>query len=246
MALPSLLPAVSPRSLSDRSLPVVLLRLLRLLTRRRSSPRSFPRLVRGFSLVSALAFLALLFSSVGSGSSALLAADASWIANRSSGTWEQYQGHDLVVVVATYRPKNTTITNSLLLGVTTTTTPIRQYAQYGSGAGFYYAQNNTDNTISFYCLYCPDLDTIITYSAPSGTGGTRIKREITESQWYKNRRAQEPAFESIIDVASLFTTIAQLLINWIVIAVGAAISIFICVRGTKWFRRLVLSIAFKK
>lgn len=242
MALPSLSLAVFPRSLSLRKATMAVLRLLlRLLIRLRFSRPLFPRLARGSSLVSVLAFLALLFSSVGSGSSALLAADASWIANRNSGTWEQYQGHDLQVVVATYRPKNTTITNSLLLGVTTTTTPIRQYAQYASGAGFFYAQNSTDNTISFYCLYCPDLDTIITYGTPSGTGGARIKREIRESEWYRTRRAQEPAFESIIDVASIFSTIAQLLINWFVIAVGVAISIFTCVYGIKWARRLVPS-----
>ena len=246
MALLSLSPVDFLRSLSVKIALAVLLPLLRSLIRLRFNRPSSARWVRGSSLVSALVFLALLFSSVGSGSSVSLAADASWIANRNSGTWEQYQGHDLQVVVATYRPKNTTITNSLLLGVTTTTTPIRQYAQYASGAGFFYAQNNNDNTISFYCLYCPELDTIITYGTPSGTGGARIKREITESEWYKTRRAREPAFESIIDVASLFSTIAQLLINWIVIAVGVAISIFICVRGTKWFRRLVLSIAFKK
>ena len=241
MALRSLWLVVFLRSLSVKIALAVLLPLLRSLIRPRFNRPLSARWVRGFSSALALAFLVLPFSSGGSGSSGLLAADASWIANRNSGTWEQYQGHDLQVVVATYRPKNTTITNSLLLGVTTTTTPIRQYAQYASGAGFFYAQNSADNTISFYCLYCPELDIIISYGTPSGTGGARIKREITESEWYRTRRAQEPAFESIIDVASLFSTIAQLLINWFVIAVGVAISIFTCVYGIKWVRRLVPS-----
>ena len=245
MALPSLSLAVSPRSLSAKIALAVLLPLLRLLIRPRSSRPLFRRWGLGFSSALALVFLALPFSSGGSGSNVLLAADATWISSRSSGTWTTYQGHELVVVVATYKPRNTNITNSTLIGVTTSNVPIRNASNvYAGGNGFYY-QNQTDTT-NFYCLYCEDLDLIITYDPPSGMGAQKIKPGIIASDWYKNRRAREPAFESIIDVASLFSTIAQLLINWIVIAVGVAISIFICVRGTKWFRRLVLSIAFKK
>ena len=89
------------------------------------------------------------------------------MSDRSSGKWTQYQGHDLIVVVATYRPRNSNIANSTLVGVSTSTVPIRYTSNvYAGGNGFYY-QNQTNDTTNLYCLYCPDLDLIITYDPPN-------------------------------------------------------------------------------
>ena len=165
------------------------------------------------------------------GSWAVEASEASWVSNKSSGTWTQYQGHDLVVVVAKYKPKNTTITNSELISVTTTSVPIRNYATYGSGSGFYYVQDSSANTIDFLMLYCADLDVMITYTPVSGSGGARIKDDVLSSRWYKTRRAQGPQAMPIISVSGLLGPLLELLKQWITSGVGIAFSLLIVARG---------------
>lgn len=195
------------------------------------SRRSWARFPNGFLSGSALVLLFWAFSWAGSGCGALWAAEASWLSSHNSGTWEKYQGHDCVVVVAKYKPKNTTITNSQLIGVSTTNVPIRNYAQYSSGAGFYYVQDSVENTISFFSLYCPDLDTIITYGPVSGTGGNRIKNDIVSSKWYKQRKAKEPVTIKLIDTSVIAGLLLQVLKGWFTSALGIVFTLFFLLRG---------------
>lgn len=172
----------------------------------------------------------LLSSWAGSGCGALWAADASWISSRNSGTWTSYQGHELVVVVAKYKPRNSNIINSTLVGVSTSNVPIRDAANvYAGGNGFYY-QNLSDAT-NFYCLYCEDLDLFITYDPPSGLGLQKIKPDIIGSNWYKKRKAREPVTVKLIDTSVIAGLFLQVLKGWFTSALGIVFTLFFLLRG---------------
>lgn len=172
----------------------------------------------------------MLFSWAGSGCGVLWAADATWSYNSNSGNWTQYQGHDLTVVVSTYRPKSASIANSDLISVTTDNVPISQYG-VSNTTGFYYKQDSANDTISFYCLYCADLDRFFVRSEMTTNSAKRVRSDIISSKWYKSRKAREPVTVKLIDTSVIAGLFLQVLKGWFTSALGIIFTLFFLLRG---------------